>query len=54
VVGPVELGTDAKKADAAFKMAFARFSSAFSRRSRLISAASSLVMPSRAPASISA
>src|SRR4051794_38441655 len=44
----------AKKAEAAFKMAFARRSSAFSRFNRLISAESSDVTPGLAPASTSA
>ena len=41
----------AKKADAAFKIAFALLSSAFSRFNLLISKASSVVAPGRAPAS---
>ena len=44
----------AKKADAAFKIAFARLSSAFSRFSRFSSADSSDVTPGRWPASTSA
>lgn len=44
-------GTDAKKAEADFRISFARRSSAFSRLSRLISASSSLVTPGRSPAS---
>src|SRR5690348_4450392 len=39
---------DAKKADAAFKIALARLSSAFSRWSRFSSAESSVVTPGRA------
>ncbi len=35
--GTLDDGIDAKKADAAFKMALARFSSPFSRRSRFTS-----------------